>query len=127
MGTFQECYCVGCHRRMQINLILEFETTHIIAMISPLYFQIPIFFLLIVAARQDYLTRTVSNDLIAYIAIFSIPLILNQTKFFNSHATFVFLFLGMFYFRIRLKKLIQNYFANPIGGGRHQKYLYPSS
>jgi len=70
-------------------------------MISPLLFQIPIFFLLILGAYKDYKTRIVSNKIILGIAIFSAPLILNQTNWLIP-ILLSGLFLGLFYFTNQL-------------------------
>lgn len=76
-------------------------------MISLLQFQIPILFLLAIGAYQDYKTRIVSNDLITYIAIFSLPIIIIPNfvlsdainwSFFLIPVVLVSLFLGLFYF-----------------------------
>lgn len=81
----------------RIYFILESEYSYYHTMFSPLFFQVPIFFLLLVAARQDYLTRKVSNDIIFYIAIFSLPLIWQQTNFLIPILICI-MFLGLFYF-----------------------------
>lgn len=69
-------------------------------MFSPLFFQIPIFFLLLVGSCQDLKYRKVSNDIIVYIAVFSFPLIIfpfNLTKFIIP-IILCLLFLFLFYF-----------------------------
>ncbi len=70
-------------------------------MISPLLFQIPIFFLLLWGAYQDYKTRTVSNELLFYIGYFSIGIIsiqiINHTNFLIP-IILCLLFLFLFYF-----------------------------
>jgi len=76
-------------------------------MVSLLQFQIPILLLLAIGAYQDYKTRIVSNDIIAYIAIFSLPIaiipnfILSSTinwSFFVIPFILASLFLGLFYY-----------------------------
>lgn len=76
-------------------------------MISLLQFQIPILLLLAIGAYRDYKTRIVSNDLIAYIALFSLPIIIIPNfvlvnvinwSFFLIPIILVSLFLGLFYF-----------------------------
>jgi Flp pilus assembly protein protease CpaA len=62
-----------------------------------LVFQILILLLLIVGAYNDYKTRTVSNKIILTIAIFSIPLIWNQSSFIIPFILCI-MFLGLFYF-----------------------------
>jgi Flp pilus assembly protein protease CpaA len=91
-------------------------------MFLPLYFQIPIFFLLLVAARQDYLTRRVSNDVIGYIAIFSIPLILNQTEFLIPISLCI-LFLVLFYLPEKIGKYDLSIVANSIGGADTKVFI----
>jgi len=91
-------------------------------MMSTLYFQIPIFFLLLVAARQDYLTRKVSNDVIAYIAVFSIPLIFNQINW-TVQILLVLLFLALFYLPEKIGKLDLSMFANSIGGADTKVFI----
>ena len=83
-------------------------------MISPLSFQIPIFFLLLWGAYQDYKTRTVSNEILVYITIFSLGIIsiqiINHTNFLIPVilcALFLFLF----------------YFTNSIGGADTKVFI----
>ncbi len=66
-------------------------------MLLPLYFQISIFFCLLIGAYSDYKTRTVSNKIIICIAILSLPLIFEQTNWLVP-ILLVGLFLGLFYF-----------------------------
>jgi Flp pilus assembly protein protease CpaA len=70
---------------------------HIIAMLSPLYLQIPIFLFLLWGAYTDYKTRTVSNKIILGIIILSLPMIWNQTSWLIP-ILLCLLFLGLFYF-----------------------------
>jgi len=91
-------------------------------MISFLYFQIPIFFLLLVAARQDYLYRKVSNDVIAYIAVFSLPIIINQTNWLIP-ILLCLLFLVLFYLPENIGKTDLSIVANSIGGADTKVFI----
>jgi Flp pilus assembly protein protease CpaA len=66
-------------------------------MLSLLTFQIPIFLFLFVGAIQDYRTRIVSNKIIIGVAIFSLPLIFEQTNWLIP-ILLCGMFLGLFYF-----------------------------
>jgi len=83
-------------------------------MLSLLLFQIPIFLLLLVCAFQDYKTRTVSNKLLLFIAIFSIPLIIQQTNWIIPILLCI-LFLSLFYLS-DLKCFRNTIVENSIGG-----------
>ena len=93
-------------------------------MISVLLLQISIFILLILCARQDYKTRTVSNSLILWIAVLSIPVIIipilvNHTINFLSLSVSILLcllFLILFFLSDRIKKINPKLFTNTIGG-----------
>jgi prepilin peptidase CpaA len=80
-----------------LKFILYWNLEHIITTLLPLFFQIPIFFLLLNGAIQDYRTRIVSNRLILLITIFSIPLLFLQESFLIPILLSI-LFLGLFYF-----------------------------
>ena len=91
-------------------------------MTSPLYFQIPILLSLIVAAYSDYKTRIVSNKIIIFIVVFSIPIILQQTSWLFP-ILLCLLFLGMFYFSDQIEKINPKLFANPIGGADTKVFI----
>jgi Flp pilus assembly protein protease CpaA len=90
-------------------------------MFPELYFQVPVFFLLLVAARQDYLTRTVSNDVIIYISVFSLPLIFVQTNWMIP-ILLCLLFLILFYIS-DLKILKGTFFEDSIGGADTKVFI----
>lgn len=83
-------------------------------MLNLLYFQIPIFFLLLLGAIQDYRTRTVSNKIVLSIVILSLPMILVQKNFLIPVLICI-LFLGLFYIT-SLDCFKNSIFKNSIGG-----------
>lgn len=91
-------------------------------MLSPLYFQIPIFFLLMIGAYQDYKTRTISNKIIFAIAIFSLPLIVTNKSFLLPVGICI-LFLVLFYFSDKIEKINTKLFTNPIGGADTKVFI----
>lgn len=91
-------------------------------MLSPLLFQIPIFLFLIAGAYQDYKTRTVSNKIILGIAIFSIPIIWNQTNFLIPILLCT-LFLILFYLPEKIGNIDIKIFANSLGGADTKVFI----